>query len=205
MGHQVHLQEARFGLVPLGKGPNRDLLFEQGTCFGGRKAMGVSIAMGLQQAVRGSRAHREEQATMLFVQLKMPVLLQGCDDAWQERDQAFGANAVERLPGQHQPLFHLWAIAPTECSRRRQGLLAMVEQPLGIFARIPGGAHELSQDLLLLRPRRPVIRWRHLLEQDPPRLRPQSVSHVFLLSVKQPESDATDPRCLTPLFLLSGV
>ena len=86
MGHQVHLQEARFGLVPLGERPNRDLLFEQGAGFGGRKAMGVSIAMGLQKAVRGSCAHREEQATMFFVQLKVPIRLQGCDDAWQERD-----------------------------------------------------------------------------------------------------------------------
>jgi hypothetical protein len=34
-----------------------------------------------------------------FVQLKMPIPLQGFDDAWQERDQAFRANPVERLPG----------------------------------------------------------------------------------------------------------
>jgi hypothetical protein len=39
---------------------------------------------------------------MFFVQLKVPVLLQGFDDAWQERDQAFRANPVECLPGQHQ-------------------------------------------------------------------------------------------------------
>ena len=143
--------------------------------------------MGLQQAVRGRCAHREEKATVFFVQLKVPILLQGFDDTRQERDQAFRANAVERLPGQHQRLFHLWPIAPEECSRWRQDLLAMVEQPLGIFARIPGGCHKLSQNLLLLGPQRPAIRWRNLLEQDPSRLRPQSVSHVFLLSVKQPE------------------
>jgi len=47
--------------------------------------------------------------------------------------------------------------------------------------------HKLFQNLLLLGPQRSVIRWRNLLEQDPSRLRPQSVSHVFLLSVKQPE------------------
>ena len=75
VGHQVHLQKAQFGLVPLGERPNRDLLFEQGTSFGGRKAMWVSIAMGLQQAVRGRCAHREEKATVFFVQLKVPILL----------------------------------------------------------------------------------------------------------------------------------
>jgi hypothetical protein len=83
----------------LSESPNRDLLFEQGTRLGGRKALGVTIAMGLQQAVRGSCAHREEKATMFFVQLKVPLLLQGFDDVWQERDQAFRANSVERLPG----------------------------------------------------------------------------------------------------------
>jgi len=89
--------------------------------------MRVSIAVSLQQAVRGSCAHREEKATMFLVQLKVPILLQGCDDAGQERDQAFRANAVERLPGQHQRLFHLWPIASAECCRRRKDLLAMVE------------------------------------------------------------------------------
>ncbi len=121
---------------------------------------------------------------MFFVQLKVPICLQGFDDAWQERDEAFRANPVECLPGQHQRLFHLWPIAPAEDSRRREDLLGMVEQPLGIFAHIPCGGHKLSQNLLLLGPQRSVIRWRHLLEQDPSRLRPQSVSHVFLLSVK---------------------
>ncbi len=63
--------------------------------------------MGPQEAICGSCAHREEKATMFFVQLKVPILLQGCDDAWQERNEAFHANSVERLPGQHQRLFHL--------------------------------------------------------------------------------------------------
>ncbi len=124
---------------------------------------------------------------MFFVQLKVPILLQGCDDAWQERNEAFRANAVERLPGQHQRLFHLWPIASAQCCRRREDLLGMIQQPPGICAHIPGGGHKLFQNLLLLGPQRSVIRWRNLLEQDPSRLRPQSVSHVFLLSVKQPE------------------
>src|SRR6266849_1014127 len=187
MGDQIDLQEAWFGFVPLGECPNRDLLLEQGTCFGGRKAMGVTIAMGLQQAVRGRCAHREEKATVFFIQLKVSVFLQGFDDAWQERDQAFRANAVECLPDQYQRLFHLWPIASAECRWRREDLLAMVEQPPGIFVHIPGGGHKLFQNQLLVGPRCLVIRRRNLLEQDPSGLRPQSVSHVFLLSVKQPE------------------
>jgi hypothetical protein len=70
---------------------------------------------------------------MCCVQLKMPLRLQGFDDARQERHEAFRAHAVERLLGQHQRLFHLWPIAAAESCRRRQDPLAMVEQPLGTF------------------------------------------------------------------------
>ena len=83
----------------------------------------------------------------------------------------------------------------------------MVEQPLGVFAPIPGGGHKLFQNQLLVGPQCLVIRWRNLLEQDPSGLRPQSVYHVFLLSSKQPEIERRQIpfRCLTILILLSGV
>src|SRR6185437_14103036 len=51
MGDQVHLQETRFGLVPLGVGADRNLLFEQRTRLCGRKAMRMRITMGLQEAI----------------------------------------------------------------------------------------------------------------------------------------------------------
>jgi hypothetical protein len=80
MGDQIDLQEARFGLVPLGEGADRDLLLEQRTRFGGRKAVGMGVAMGLQEAICGRCAHREEKATMLgkngikrFVQIRLSV------------------------------------------------------------------------------------------------------------------------------------
>jgi hypothetical protein len=119
--------------------------------------------------------------------LKMPMLLQRFNDTGQERDQAFGADPVESLPGQHQGLFDLRSIPTTKYSRRCEDLLCMIEQPLGIFARIACGCHKFHQDVLLLGPRCLMIRRRNLLNQDPSGLRPQSVSHVFLLSVKQPE------------------
>ena len=65
--------------------------------------------------------------------------------SWQERDEAFGANAVERLPDQHQRLFDLRPIASAERCRRRQDLLAMVEQPPGIFACVPCGLTNSSR------------------------------------------------------------
>ena len=135
----------------LSEGADRDLLFEQGTRFGGRKAMGMGIAMGLQEAICRSRAHREQLAAVFLAELDMPMLLQHFDDAWQKRHQAFGTNPVEGLPGQHQCFFDLRPI-PAECCRRRTDLLTMVEQPEGIFAHVPSGAHKCLQDLLLLGP-----------------------------------------------------
>ena len=205
VGHQIDLQKARFGLVPLCEGPDRDLLFEQGTRFGGRKAMGMGVTMGLQEAICGSRAHREQLAAVFLAELDMPMLLQRFDDAWQKRHQAFGTNPVEGLPGQHQCLFDLRPIPAAECCRRRKTSSTMVEQPEGIFARVPGGAHKFLQDLLLLGPRRSVICRRNLLEQDPPGLRPQSFSHVFLLICQATEiaCDSSPSACLTTLVLLS--
>ena len=172
MGDQIDLQKARFGLVPLGEGADRDLLFEQGTHFGGRKAMGMGVAMGLQEAICGSRAHREKLAAVFLAEVYMSMLLQRFKHVWQKRDQAFGTNLIERLPGQHQCLFDLRPIAPAECCRRRTDLLDMIEQPEGIFAHVPGGAHKFLQNLLLVGPRRSVICRRSLLEQDPSGLRP---------------------------------
>jgi hypothetical protein len=59
------------------------------------------------------------------------------------------------------------------------------------FGLVPLG-EGADRDLLLLGPRRAVILWRNLLEHDPSSLRLQSVSHVFLLSIKQLRSRATD-------------
>jgi hypothetical protein len=152
----------------------------------------MGVTMGLQEAICGSRAHREKLAAVFLAELYMSMLLQGFKNVWQKRDEAFGTNPIERLPGQHQRLFDLRSIPTAKYYRRREDLLCMIEQPLGIFARIPGGGHKFLQDVLLLGPRCLVIRRRNLLEQDPSGLRPQSVPHLFLLSIKQLRSRATD-------------
>ena len=42
------------------EGADRNLLLKQRSRFGGRKAVGKGVAMGFQEAICGSRAHREE-------------------------------------------------------------------------------------------------------------------------------------------------
>jgi hypothetical protein len=76
MGNQINLQEAWFGLVPLGERADRNLLFEQRTRLSGRKAVGVGVAIRLQEAICGGRAHREKVAPVFLVEMHMPFLLQ---------------------------------------------------------------------------------------------------------------------------------
>lgn len=119
------------------------------------------VTVGLQEAISGGRTHGEEKAAIFLTELKMPILFQHFNDTWQERDQAFGADPVERLPGQHQGLFGLWSIPPTEISGSLEDPLRMVEQPPGIFACVPCRAHKVFQDLLLLGCKCSVIRRRN--------------------------------------------
>src|SRR6266516_1797435 len=93
-----------------------------------------------------------------------------------------------------------------ECCRRRTDLLDMIEQPEGIFARVPGGAHKVLQNVLLLGHRCLVIRRRNLPEQDPSGLLPESFFLVFLLFPVQPPEIACDispSAYLTTLVLVS--
>src|SRR5450755_218631 len=69
--NQIHLQEAWCGLIPLGEGADRDLLFQQGASLGGRKAMGVGVAMGLQKTISGGCAQREKLAPVFLAKLYM--------------------------------------------------------------------------------------------------------------------------------------
>ena len=114
VGDKISLQETWLSFVPLSKSANGDLLLEQGARFGGRKAAWVAVAVGLQEAILGRRTHREEKTSVFLTELDMSILLQGFDDAWQEWNEAFGTDPVERLPGQHQCLFDLWPIPTTE-------------------------------------------------------------------------------------------
>ena len=66
MGDQIGFQEAWSGLIPLFKGANGDLLFEQRPRFGGRMAARERVLVGLQETISGGRAHREEKTSVFL-------------------------------------------------------------------------------------------------------------------------------------------
>nr|WP_236601640.1 hypothetical protein [Ktedonobacter sp. SOSP1-52] len=150
VSNQINLQEAWFGLVLLSVSADRNLLLEQGASFGRRKAMGMRVAVGLQETICGGCAHREELAAVFLAELDMPLLLQFFEHIRQERYQAFRTNPVEGLPSQHQRFFDFWPIATAKCCWWREDLLDVMKQPLGIFTCIPGGNDKFLQDLLFL-------------------------------------------------------
>ena len=87
----------------------------------------MGLAVGAQEPIRGGRAHRKEQAAVVLAQLEVSSLLQGGDDLRQKGDQAFGADPIEGLPGQHSCRFDLEPVTAARSIDGLHDLLGMVE------------------------------------------------------------------------------
>jgi len=98
----------------------------------------------------GSEKRNLVEAAVLLAELDISLHLQAFKQVRQKRDQAFGANAIERVPGQHQRLLDLWPIATAQHGWWCQDLLSVAEQPLAMLARLSGGVHTVLQDTLSL-------------------------------------------------------
>src|SRR5260370_19182686 len=107
MHYQIDFGKARLGLIPLGKGANRDSALEECARLGGSQSMRFStLALGLQQ-VMGCRWTQGEQALFgLRLQVQFPILFEHPHQLRQIRDQALATNAIGGSPAGHQPLLH---------------------------------------------------------------------------------------------------
>jgi hypothetical protein len=77
MSNQICFQKAWLNLVPVTERANRDMLFEQRTSFGGRKATRTAVTLGLQETISGSGTQSEELVADLFSEMEMPMRFQG--------------------------------------------------------------------------------------------------------------------------------
>ena len=102
MGHQVRLQKAGPGLVPLRECADGDLLLEQGASSRRGEATLALFALGTQQAIRCRGAHGKQLASAFLGQVEMLMPLQRFDQRREKRDEAFGADAVGGVPDQEQ-------------------------------------------------------------------------------------------------------
>jgi hypothetical protein len=97
VGHEVHLQETRPGLVPISEGPNRDLP------AGLRHPLSLpassrGAADRRQQAVDRRRTDREEELTDGRVERQMAVPFHRWDQSGQDRFETFPPDAIRGLP-----------------------------------------------------------------------------------------------------------
>jgi hypothetical protein len=77
---------------------------------------------------------------------------------WQERDEALGADAIGRLPGDDECVAHGRAVDALARSGERHGQRdGMREQPNGVLAGIAGDSDKLIEDDRLLPWRRALI------------------------------------------------
>ncbi len=115
MGHEVHLQETRHGLVPISEGPYRDL------SAGLRHALSLptssrDAADRRQQAVNGRRTDREEELTDGRVEVQMAVPFHRWDQAGQDRFETFPTDAICGLPEDDERLADRFGIdLPGRC------------------------------------------------------------------------------------------
>ena len=140
MGHQIRFQKTGSGLLPLLEGTDRNLLLEQRSRSRGGEAALTQLAQGTQEAIRRRCAHAEQLAAALLGEVEMLMSLQRFDERGQKRHEAFGADAIGRVPDQEKRVLDFWSIlAMAWPLKRLLHLFCMVEQPPGVFPHIAGG------------------------------------------------------------------
>jgi hypothetical protein len=137
---------------PPGSQAQRHVPLEQRPRLRGGAATRRGSAPGRgQQAVGRRWAERLQLRSHLLREREVPVPFERRHQLRQERDQALGADAVRRLPGDPEGGLHCRAVARGPRPRdRRGGGRRMTEHPDGVLAGVAGGGDELVQDNRLL-------------------------------------------------------
>jgi len=126
------------------------LLQERSRSCGGEAAL-TWCALGTQEAIGCRSAHGKQLASTFLRDLEMLMPLQGVDEREQKRYEAFGANAIGRVPDQEQRVLDFWPIpARAWTLKRLLHLFCMVEKPPGVFAHIAGGCDKGIKKCLFL-------------------------------------------------------
>ena len=158
MGHQVNLQETRWGLIPVGEGANWNVSTTVQVASTLAPA-GHRGANGFQQPVQGGRASGQQPLSHLRVQVQMAVSFHGLHQVRQRRFQTFPAVAVRCLPDQDHRLPDRLVVdaPPPDYSDFLAGVFALGQQPDAVLAMVTRHGDELIEDsALVLSGRYPV-------------------------------------------------
>ena len=144
VGVQVSLQNARFGIGPLGERAHRNLLLEQPPRL--RRAHSGWLTQWRQQAIRGGRAEREQLLAHAVGQLQMAMPLERGDQLGQKRFQPLAADAVGRRAGARQRLSHFDSVGRAWPADGFRWFDRAKQQPDRLFAFVAGDGDELVED-----------------------------------------------------------
>jgi len=141
MSHQVRLQKAGLGLIPLLERADGNLLLEQRSRSCGGNATLTQCALRTQEAVRCRCAHRKELAAALLCDVEMLMPLQHFYQGGEKGDEPFGADAVGGVPSQEENMLDFWPIPRWAWTLKRLlHLFSMVEEPPRVFTIVSSSA-----------------------------------------------------------------
>ena len=146
MSHQVCFQKAGLRFIPVLRGADGNLVFEQGSCSRGGHSLRMLLSRGAEKAISCRGAYGEQLVATLLREMQMPMPLQRSDQGGEEGDQSFGTDLIGRFPGQEQGLLYFWSIIREMCPLTAWfRLLWMVEEVNGIFTHVAGDGDECIQ------------------------------------------------------------
>jgi hypothetical protein len=157
VGDQIHLQEARLGVVPVGEGADGDLVAQQVAGAGDAGApRGKLRPRRRQQAAEGGPTELPQELVDLGSNRQFPPEHQPVQQLGDERLQAMGADPAARLPQHLRGAGHLAPVGPRPAAGpwARPGPRRPPEQANGGLAVQAGHGDDLVQEPLLVGPRR---------------------------------------------------
>jgi len=158
VGNKVHLQESRSGLVPVGEGAYRDLVFEDCTGPGGAAATQGFGPVGFEEAIDGSRTQLHEERFRLRPDHELGFPLEHSHDLWKEGGQALGTDAPTCFPHHKRGSAHVGSVqARSAATVQVPRAVAAPKVPNRRFAVAGGEGHEPIKDPALFRAAGPKV------------------------------------------------
>jgi hypothetical protein len=111
--HQINFHQPRLRLVPLGEGPDRDLVLKQRAGLGARAAaQGKSFALTGKQPINARRTDLQQLLSSGRAECDLTIPLQDRDHLRQDRRQPLATNEIQDNPNRLELLDYPCVIHP---------------------------------------------------------------------------------------------
>lgn len=150
MGHEIGFHKTRLEILPIGEGPDRNLVFEQSAGPCPPPASLASLAHLIEQSVDCGRADPQELLSHGVSQAEMAKPFQHGDELRQKGDESFGAEAVGGLPDHDQRLLDRLCVVAlaarrfSGCALRALG--SLLQERDRVLAVVIGGGNKFVED-----------------------------------------------------------